>query len=62
MSFILKKTIDPTNKFSETNVTFEITRDDLTVDEFLVHFKDFLQACGYHLDGEILYQKEEDEA
>lgn len=62
MSYVFKKTIDITNEFSQANIIYEIPNDDLTIDELVEHFKCFLQACSFCIDGEIVYcQKENDD-
>lgn len=41
------------------SVTMEL-EDHLVIDEMLDAFKDFLQGCGYVIDGNITVEQEED--
>lgn len=42
---------------NRTGVLVEIPEDHLTIEDLLVEFKGFLQACGFEIDGELMVVK-----
>jgi hypothetical protein len=42
---------DESNDFDESNVTFEIPNNDLSIPDILEEFEKFLKACGYVFEG-----------
>lgn len=47
-----KKTQDPNNKFSISEVSIKV-HDEVTITDLLEEFGNFLKACGYSFDGEL---------
>ena len=48
------KTRDENNEFDKVNVDVTIPFNDLTLTDLCEAFTDFLQACGFFIDGKMV--------
>jgi len=48
---------DPVNHFDKSDVMIKLETEDL--DDLLETFAEFLKACGYTVDGELIIEESE---
>jgi len=57
-TYIFKKLKDLDNHFDTTDVVIKLQTDDLT--DLLTTFKEYLQACGYQINGDVIVSTNEE--